>query len=116
MVGGPGPRIVEGWCRVRHQRTERWTIGICATPKMPTTAAKRARASGSSTMARSRRYATQVSSSTAVEVSRASHVHQTPQVGRPQIDPDTIMSAANSTPTSAAAAAQRSQVGRFVTR
>ena len=44
----------------------------------------------------------------AESVRRASHCHQTPQVGRPQIEPVTSMSAVNTTPTSAADDAKRS--------
>ena len=42
-------------------------------------------------------------------VSRASHAHHTPQVGLPQIEPDTRVQTLNTTPTSTAAAASRSQ-------
>src|SRR5918992_4540766 len=44
----------------------------------------------------------------AVDVSRGSHVHQTPHVGRPQIDPSAIVSAVSTAATSAADAARRS--------
>src|SRR5262245_52172075 len=45
---------------------------------------------------------------TAVEVSRGSHVHQTPHVGRPQIEPSARVKPVKSVPTSAADAATRS--------
>src|SRR6476469_8659797 len=45
----------------------------------------------------------------AVLVSRASHSHQVPQVGRPHKEPTTSIIAVNSTPTSADAPASRSQ-------
>src|SRR5262245_18487618 len=49
-------------------------------------------------------------------VSRASHVHHVPQVGFPQIDPETIVMARNSTPTSAEAWATRSTASDRVAR
>jgi hypothetical protein len=48
-------------------------------------------------------------SKSAVEVSRASHVHQTPQTGRPQSEPVMSVKAENTAPTSTALAARRSQ-------
>ena len=42
-------------------------------------------------------------------VRRASQAHHTPQVGRPQIDPEISVQAVNTTPTSTEAAARRSQ-------
>ncbi len=44
-----------------------------------------------------------------MEVSRASHAHHTPQVGRPQIDPVTNVSTVNTVPTSIADTARRSK-------
>src|SRR5881628_2039281 len=52
----------------------------------------------------------------AVVVSRGSHVHHVPQTGLAQMDPKTMVSAVNSTPTSAEAAASRSHLVRFVFR
>jgi len=49
-----------------------------------------------------------------VEVRRASQAHQTPQAGRPQIDPVTQVSAENTAPTSTEAAASRSQKNDLV--
>jgi len=54
--------------------------------------------------------------STAVEVRRASQVHHVPQVGLPQIEPDTMVSPVKSTPISPAAAARRSHPARRVAR
>ncbi len=47
--------------------------------------------------------------STAVDVSRASQVHQTPHAHRPQMEPRTSVSPVNSAPISAAEAASRSE-------
>ena len=47
-------------------------------------------------------------SSSAVRVSRASHVHHTPQDPRPQMDPVARVMTQNTTPTSAETAASRS--------
>ena len=49
-------------------------------------------------------------------VSRASHVHQVPHVGLPQIDPVAIVSPVKSTPTSAEACASRSAASARRTR
>jgi hypothetical protein len=49
-----------------------------------------------------------------VEVSRASQAHQTPQAGRPQMDPVMQVSAENTAPTSTEAAANRSQKNDLV--
>ena len=55
-------------------------------------------------------------SSTAVVVSRGSHVHQVPQTGLPHSIPSTIASEVNNTPISAEAAATRSHRVFFVFR
>src|SRR6266511_6452279 len=52
----------------------------------------------------------------AVVVSRGSHVHHVPHTGLAQMDPNTMVRAVNSTPTSAEAAASRSHRVRFVLR
>ncbi len=52
-----------------------------------------------------------MTSSIAVDVSRASHAHQTPHVGRPQMAPVTSVSAVKTMLTSIAAPASRSQNG-----
>ena len=44
-----------------------------------------------------------------MRVSRASQAQYTPQVGLPQIDPEISVQTLNTTPTSTAAAARRSQ-------
>ena len=49
-------------------------------------------------------------------VSLGSHVHQVPQIGLPQIEPNAMAKAVNSTPTSAEAAASRSHRVFFVLR
>ncbi len=55
----------------------------------------------------------------AVSVRRASHVHQTPQVDLPQMDPEARMTPVNTTPTSAeataTASARRSRFHRYST-
>src|SRR6266545_2766734 len=52
----------------------------------------------------------------AVVVSRGSHVHHVPHTGLAQMDPNTMVRAVNSTPTSAEDAASRSHRVRFVLR
>src|SRR5678816_2891161 len=81
-----------GWCNVRHHFTDMYTIGTLSAPRMPTVALHCARRSESSTNDRSDRYPTKIRRSTAVDVSRASHVHQMPQVGRAQIEPSASVS------------------------
>ena len=49
-------------------------------------------------------------------VSRASQVHHVPQVGLPQMDPDTMVMARKRTPTSAEAWARRSTASERVAR
>src|SRR5688572_1792668 len=96
------------WCSVRHHFTDMYTMGTLSAPRSPTAALHCARRSASSTNERSARYPTKTRNSTAVDVRRGSHVHQTPQVGRPQMDPNASVSPVNSVPTSAADAARRS--------
>ena len=84
--------MVEGWWSVRHHFTEKWTIGMLRHAQDADhggEARPRVRVLDHGAEQEVRRRTT--SSSTAVEVSRASHVHQTPQVGWPQIEPETIV-------------------------
>src|SRR5207245_11582700 len=75
------------WCSVRHQRTEKYTMGTLRNPTLATNAAVRARVSGSSMNARNTRYPANVASMIAVVVSRGSQVQYVPQVGRPHKEP-----------------------------
>ena len=68
---------------------------------MPTTALKRARSSGSSIAVRSARYPTNSNTSISVSVSRGSHCHQVPQIGRAHIGPVLSIAAPKARPTSA---------------
>src|ERR1019366_4515195 len=75
------------WCKVFHHTTEKWMMGTLIAVRIAKTALRRARRAGSSLARRSARYARAKTPRIAVEVSRASQAHHTPQVGRPQIDP-----------------------------
>src|SRR2546426_12179428 len=67
-----------GWGKVRHQRTEKDTIGSGANPTIATRAPTRARAGGSSRNARTKRDPTKMISMIAVVVSRGPPGHQPP--------------------------------------
>ncbi len=105
----PGSMKVPPWCSVFHQSTEKCTSGMSTAMSSAATAQRRARMAGSAGTRRSARYPISSSNSSAVEVSRASHVHQTPHTGRPHNAPVTSVSAAKTAPTSTADAARRSQ-------
>src|SRR5271154_7397708 len=113
----PGPPMITGCgCCVRHQRIEPNTSGTSMNAKIPNSALSKARRSGSSISVRSMRYAMYSSQSTAVDVSRASQVHQIPHTGLAQIGPVTRHAEVNTSPTSAADTPSQSHRGfRFST-
>src|SRR5271168_1732192 len=113
----PGPPMITGCgCCVRHQRIDPHTNGTSINAKIPNSALSSARRSCSSISVRSIRYATYSSQSTAVDVSRASQVHQMPHTGLAQIGPVTRHAEVNARPTSAAAMPSQSHLGlRFNT-
>src|SRR5258708_5759081 len=80
------------------------------------TADQTARRSGSSTKRRNARYPAYATSRIAAVVNRGSQAHQTPQVGRPQMEPRLIPTAPNSTPTSAEASASASVFQLFLNK
>src|SRR5512145_3404100 len=84
MAGAAVRRKVAGWCRVSHQSTEYLMIGMLITPTMASTAQARPAVSGRGTACRNAYRAMYRNSSTSMEVVRASHTHQAPQVGLPQ--------------------------------
>src|SRR5882672_7419015 len=88
--------------------TEKCTSGMLNAATMPSTAAYRAPRSRSSIIPRSSRYPRYMTKRIETLVSRASHVHQMPQVGFPQIEPVAIVMPVKTTPTSAEACASRS--------
>src|SRR5579875_2992666 len=107
---------VAPWWSVCHQITEKWTMGTSTNATSAATAHRLARTSGVAGTRRSARYPRNSTNSSAVEVSRASQVHHTPQVGRPHSIPVARVSALNTTPTSTDAAASRSQNSERVRR
>src|ERR1700730_1966842 len=108
----PEPPITTGCgCWVRHQRMEPNTSGTSRNAKIPNSALKRARRSGSSTSVRKRRKHMYSSHRMNVEVSRASQVHQMPQTGCAQIGPLTRTTVVKTRPTSAAEMLSQSHCG-----
>src|SRR6202790_1174822 len=115
MVGSspdPGPPMTTGWgCWVRHQRMEPKTSGTSRNAKMPKSALKRARRSGSSTSVRRTRKQTYSSHKISVEVRRQSQVHQIPHTGSAQSGPLTSTTDVNTNPPSAAETLSQSHCG-----
>src|SRR5471032_3191302 len=93
---------VDPWCRVLHHSTEYLMIGILITPTMASTAQALA-ALSRLVMALPRAIRPKYRNSRiSIEVRRASHTHQAPQVGLPQIAPVTSATTVIQAPTGAA--------------
>src|SRR5690606_40621402 len=98
-IVGPSIRNTEaGWCSVFHQSTENLMIGMLTKPTSVTTAAARAERDGSSSARVSAIRPRYIKNSTKTEVSRASHTHQVPHIGLPQIEPVASASAGKVAP------------------
>ena len=93
-------------CTVRQTLTDQYTNGTFAMPNSATPADSLS--DPGPPYRRSSRYARKIIQSTSVDVSRASHCHQTPQALRAQSGPVMSTIAPKSTDSSAAASAQRS--------
>ena len=102
MVGPPMRNTEAGWCSVFHQSTENLMIGMLMKPTSVMMAAARADFAGSSMARVSARMPRYIRNSTKTEVSRASHTHQVPHIGLPQIEPVSSASAVNTAPMGAA--------------
>src|ERR1700728_2785879 len=89
-------------------------MGTLIAAMIANTALRRARSSGSPFARRSAKYPSAKTSMMAVEVSRASQAHQTPHVGRPQIEPVMRVSAIKTALTSMAQYAMRSMTADLV--
>src|SRR5216683_563942 len=101
---------------LRHHWTEYQISGTSTKATIAVTADQTARRSGSSTKRRNARYPAYATSRIAAVVNRGSQAHQTPQVGRPQMEPRLIPTAPNSTPTSAEASASASVFQLFLNK
>src|SRR5690606_7748884 len=100
---GPSRRITDaGWCSVFHQSTENLMIGMLTKPTSVTIAAARALRPGSSSARVSAMMPRYIRKSTKTEVRRASHTHQVPHIGLPQIEPVASASSVKTAPIGAA--------------
>src|SRR5579883_178983 len=95
-------------CWVRNQSIDFHTITTSTQPKIHSAAERRARWVGSSMARRIMTYAAKISTQTSAEVSRASQVHQMPQITRAQMLPVTILTSEKMTETSTTEAASES--------
>src|SRR3954462_1141437 len=111
MLGDPVSPIEAGWGSVFHQSTLNLMIGRLTTPtsaRMAPAFAPRSGLSKARTRAMWPRYR---KNSTSTEVSRASHTHQAPQVGRPHNEPVARQISVKAAPIGAAACAAISASG-----
>ena len=93
--------MLGGWCKVRHQDTLLYIIGTSINIKTPITAQICALRDAFELLCHNNKYPTYKTPSRKVVVKRASHVHQTPHVDLPQIDPVSKVSKVNPQPISA---------------
>ena len=101
-VGLPILNTLGGWCGVFNQFTENLMIGMLTKPTIVKTEVPRAARTGSlitRLMASIPRY---IMNSTNIDVRRASHAHQVPHIGLPQIAPVISETKAKAAPKGAA--------------
>src|SRR5690606_4378505 len=94
-----------------HQSTENLMIGMLTKPTSVTTAAAFAALPGSSSARVSAIRPRYIRNSTKTEVRRASHTHQVPHIGLPQIEPVISDSSVKTAPIGAAALTETSASG-----